>query len=122
MQNLARSELKTMYIDFLQSSMDLCQVNSDMMVMLVLSKGLRALSWGFQLYFFINDLVLLACDSGVVHGGGHVWSNLVILMTSSKEDKLGCTSVKLNVWLEFLKVISGLYQFWMVGAHPLEAG
>ena len=75
MQNLARSELKTMYIDFLQSSMDLCQVNSDMMVMLVLSKGLRALSWGFHLYFFINDLVLLAfvdSDSGVVHGGGHV--------------------------------------------------
>ena len=29
MQNLARSELKTIYNDFLQSSMDLCQVKSD---------------------------------------------------------------------------------------------
>ena len=29
MQNLVRSELKTIYIDFLQSSMDLCEVKSD---------------------------------------------------------------------------------------------
>ena len=29
MQNLARSKLKTIYIDFLQSSMDLYQVKSD---------------------------------------------------------------------------------------------
>ena len=29
MQNLARSELKTIYVDFLQSSMDLCQVKID---------------------------------------------------------------------------------------------
>ena len=29
MQNLARSELKTIYIDFLQSSMNLCLVKSD---------------------------------------------------------------------------------------------
>ena len=32
-------------------------------------------------------------------------------MTSSKEDKLGCTSVKLNVWLEFLKVLQDLIKF-----------
>ena len=29
MQNLPRSEFKTIYIDFLQSSMDLCQAKTD---------------------------------------------------------------------------------------------